>query len=207
MTAPKALYTVDGSIGSGKSTLLRLLAAGPHAATVVPEPVADWDPLLQRAYAGEQGAAFALQMRVWLDRCSSAFPDGSVVERSPEFQFHTFVELGSHLGSFETREAQILRDIYSLPPRVRPTKMVYLRSTPKECLLRIRAAPRTDSDVGVTLRYLELLHELHETAYAAMVADWKPGDAEMKVINVEGKTPEQVCEDVQAFFYGGSIDE
>ena len=115
------IVCLDANIGAGKSTILRSMqACGVH---VIPEPVGDgrtegkWDAQLVGVYAGVEGAALAFQHTVISDRvlddriaaAGTAPHSWTVMERSPQFQQHTFVKA----NGFAERDVELLESRYA----------------------------------------------------------------------------------------------
>lgn len=185
------IVTLDGNIGAGKSTALRLvrerLAGGGAAACE--EPLERWGPALERLYAAVPGAALEFQLRVFLDRCAAApeLRHGTVlVERSPEFQRRVFV------AQLPEPARGLMDETYRRLAAWRPDAYVYLRSAPEACAARVAARGRP-CEAGLSLAYLRTLHKAHEMAAAALGAA-----ARVLIVDVDGKSPERVADEVAA---------
>lgn len=186
------VVTVDGNIGCGKTTVLSLLKSA-HRQAVVVEPIDVWQPFLDRLYAGEPGAALAMQVRVWFDRAArrpGADTDAAIVfvERSPRLQVAAFVDAQS--ANFAPNEANLLSDLYR--EAWEPDLFVYLRSSPDACARRIAKRARASED-AVRVDYLAVLHDRHEGAFA----DGGGGNKQkVVVIDVERKSPEEIAQTI-----------
>jgi deoxyadenosine/deoxycytidine kinase len=186
------IITVDGLIGAGKSTAM--VALSRMADVVIDlEQVDKWAPYLKELYH-DNNNAFEFQMRVWLDRCWPADnAKTTIVERSPLFQSEVFIDIMEEEKSVTNRQAGLLREVYKHTMSAwKPTKMIYLRADPDKCMGRIRHRSR-DGEEGISLAYLQRMHELHEGVYARF------GESDnVVVIDVEGKTPEQIASEIAA---------
>lgn len=188
------IFTIDGVIGCGKSTVLELLHAR-HGFAIDPEPVQRWLPFLNDIYTHGRGA-FALQTRVWLDRCwlQEKPTTHIIMERSQYFQCNVFVPINAENGLLTPAEHQMLREMYEQSFRMwSPRGMVYLRSSPEKCQERVRTRARPE-EAGITDEYLRRLHAFHENAYMRGIALGIP----IVCVDVEGKTPEAVADEVAA---------
>lgn len=170
------IFCLDGSIGCGKTTLLQYI----HTHYGIPidiEPVQKWQPFLERLYKParrgqrQDGGAFELQTRVWLDRCwiQEKNPNTTILmERSPYFQRQVFLPLSRN--KMAVHEYNTLIDMYDRSDKLwQPSGYIYLRSNPRKCLERIRVRQRP-SEQNITLQYLNQIHDYHEKAYMQAVA-------------------------------------
>ena len=199
------LITVDGNIGAGKTTLLKLLHTK-HGWPVDLEPVHRWLPYLHNLYE-QKKSVFEFQIRVWLDRCwiqpKSSSSKVMIMERSPFFQNMVFVNANVSNGALTQTEHIVLNDLYARAMDMwQPLLYVYLRSNPTACSQRISTRGRA-CEASITPEYLNLLHTLHEAAYVEAV---RMG-MRIFVIDIEGKTPDEIAEELNAilrtWFPGG----
>ena len=202
--------TLDGNIGCGKSTVLKLLRdrqwhapdGGACLVECVPEPVDAWAPWLDRLYdASYANGAAEFQWRVFLDRCwadprahthARTATVVQCIERSPWAQSNVFVHLQAVSGGLSPPMYELLKEAYRRA-WWQPDVMVYLRSSPEECLARMQGRART-SERDVPLDYLQRVHDRHEDEW-----DWDVlhGKKLPRIaINVEGKSPEAVADAV-----------
>jgi len=195
------LITIDGNIGAGKTTVLKFLHTK-HGWPVDLEPVHRWMPYLQSMY--QPGSkpnqlshtAFEFQVRVWLDRCwiqpKSASSKIMLMERSPFFQQMVFVNANVANGSIRPSEHHTLIEMYTKAMEMwSPLLYIYLRSNPERCKERIAKRARP-SEQFINAGYLHTLHNLHESAYLEAARR----GMRIIVIDVEGKTPEMVTDEV-----------
>lgn len=183
-----ARICIDGNIGCGKTTVLEYINKH-YCVEVDLEPVEQWQPYLDRMYATGSGV-FEFQVKVWLDRCLSSGRPRTVIERSPMFQAGVFVPANAKSGKLTPMQCGILREMYASPAVWEPDLYIYLQSDPEKCLERIKTRDR-QSENYIPMYYIADLHDLHE-ATCASLRDTK----NVIIINVEGKTVEQVALDV-----------
>lgn len=192
------IISIDGSIGAGKTTVMKSLvqqierngldARWPR--TLDLEPVEIWEPYLERAYH-EHNGWFRLQMRVIRDRMWP--PAHAWIERSLYFQERVFVRPAVKDGRILPEEADIICDMYSLAAsRWKPEVYVYLRSSPEGCYARMKSRGR-HSEADVPLTYLQALHADHERALDELI---RVKEAPVVVVEVEGKTPEDIAGEI-----------
>jgi deoxyadenosine/deoxycytidine kinase len=188
------IFTIDGCIGCGKSTLLEYLHKKYDIAIEV-EPIEKWLPFLDKMYKNGLGA-FEFQVRVWLDRC---WIDNKrenrmqvLMERSPFFQKHVFINISRMNDRISHTEAEILNEMYDKSAKLwDPEVYIYLRSLPEKCAERIRKRNR-ENEQDIMFSYLKQLHELHEATYISAKANAMP----IICVDIEGKTVEQIGEEV-----------
>jgi deoxyadenosine/deoxycytidine kinase len=187
------VFTLDGSIGAGKSTILGYLN-DKYRISVEVEPINKWQPFLNELYGNKESSAFNLQIRVWLDRCwindTMSFP--MIMERSPLFQEKVFVKVNTEIKRISDVQVDLITEMYNLSGKMwQPHGYVYLRSDPTKCIQRIAKRARNSED-AIPVDYMIRLHELHEEAYIAAVAEGKP----IVCVDVEGKTVKEIGEEV-----------
>lgn len=188
------IFTIDGNIGCGKSSVLEYLHTHYHYPIDL-EPVVRWAPFLSEMYRRNQGA-FNFQVRIWLDRCwiQEKTTSHILMERSPYFQANVFVALNRELGRITPEEHGILAEMYEKAFSMwSPQGMIYLRSRPEACGVRIRQRARLAED-RISPDYLRRLHELHEYAYYYGIRQGVP----IICIDVEGKTIPQISGEIHA---------
>lgn len=186
------VFTLDGLIGAGKSTILEYL----HIHYNVPidlEPVNKWVPYLEKMYKENTGV-FEFQTRVWLDRCwiQPKKHVNIIIERSPYFQKHVFIEVSKINKKIDENQTEILNEMYDKSMNIwSPRGYIYLRSDPRKCIERIHGRGR-DCESNISIEYLQQLHDLHENAYMTAAANRMP----IICIDIEGKTVEEVAKEV-----------
>ena len=177
---------VEGLIGCGKSTLLRRLAQRGHVREVVQEPLEQWSHMLPRFYSDPKRWGFPLQVQVLLATSSPEVPTHGCFERSPHSALNVF---GRMVVKDET-EAGILHDMFD---RVgwKPDCVVFLRSSPQNCLKRIGERSR-DGEHGVTLEYLQQLDSVYKQYLLASEVPVYEFDESVYI-----PSPDSVCERIE----------
>lgn len=188
------IITIDGNIGAGKSSIMSYINMK-YGVNTDTEPIHIWQPFLDDMYCNKQNASFNMQVRVWFDRCLIDLPVKNKVvlmERSPYFQRNVFIPTNVENGSITDIQYSMLQDMYNKTDTIwSPTQYIYLHSEPDKCIERIAKRARK-SENAITEQYLRRLHELNEDTYSKGLADDKP----IKCIYVEGKTIEEIGEEV-----------
>jgi deoxyadenosine/deoxycytidine kinase len=194
--AKMPIYTLDGNIGCGKTTVLEYLHTHYNFA-IDPEPVQKWKPYLEEMYHHNRGA-FNFQVRVWLDRCWLQEKTNThlIMERSPYFQANVFVPINSENGRINAGDSALLREMYEKAFRIwSPIGMIYLRSSPDQCIARIKHRGRP-SENGLTEAYIRRLHEFHENAYMYGIGMGIP----IICIDTDAKPVPQIAQEVANAF-------
>lgn len=157
---------IDGNMGSGKSTVIAALAETLGGASVHPEPVEKWKPLLEKFYADPRSASMDLQMRVLLD-FADIRDDGClrIVERSPATARNVFGALAHVKGWINETQWGAYKEFDDLIGWT-PDAVIFIDTPVDECARRIlqRSPPGSahePTDVeylkDVSLRYDVLL--------------------------------------------------
>ena len=155
---------IEANIGAGKSTLLEYLtpaatAAGIHLNS---EPLHEWADWLPLFYCNRPRWAFSFQMQVLHSFINRPASTDCVTERSAFSCRHVFAELLYQEGSMSLPEWQLFLAYYNLLHR-QPDHIIYIDTSPEECLRRLTLRARAGED-HVTLQYLQSLHEHYEAA-------------------------------------------
>jgi deoxynucleoside kinase len=160
------IITIDGNIGSGKTSVLNYLHKF-YKVSVDLEPVESWSQYLTKMY-NEKLDVFKFQVRVWLDRCwIQEKSDKTIIlmERSPYFIKNVFIKTATDIGMITEDEQKILIDLHKKTDKLLVTNtMIYLRSSPENCLKKIKKRNRP-TEKNISLDYIEVLHENHEKTY------------------------------------------
>ncbi|MDP5253355.1 MULTISPECIES: deoxynucleoside kinase [unclassified Vibrio] len=159
--------TLEGNVGVGKSTLLHRLAdeLGWEAVEEGIEFDAGFQSLLKERYENPTPDNVArLQLYVanfMADRINQLDRDKyHVVERSV-FATELFSLAANRPDIIDALAGHVLR----VPA---PEFYLYLSAPPRLCLERIRKRDRTGEGEGVTLEYLQTLHDIHERWFNMM---------------------------------------
>jgi len=172
----KKCLIVEGNIGIGKSSFLKLLGEKLHC-NIVFEPHEKWQNigqagnLLEKFYEDTPRWAYTFQSYAFLSRVleqEQAVADSKhdivVFERSVFSDLHCFAKNCFELGTMTALEWSLYQEWFSWLVEkhvIIPSGFIYLRGTPEVCLDRLRMRNRHE-EVGVSLDYLQLLHEKHE---------------------------------------------
>ena len=172
----KAFFVVDGNIGAGKTTFLRILAQHLHA-HVVYEPTDKWqkivgtENLLENFYRDTPRWAYTFQSYAFVTRILEQEAHAmqytepiQILERSVFSDRYCFAKNCYELGFMTELEWKLYQDWFSWLVDnyvIRPNGFIYLRVDPTICYQRIAKRNRHEES-GVSLDYLELLHQKHE---------------------------------------------
>lgn len=166
---------LEGSIGAGKSTYLKILKDNQNYATIVEEPVREWESLegngfnlLENFYKDKRKYAFILQtlisstmIKSMATRCRTKF---RFAERSMNSQKHFFCKMLLEDENISQLEYDVLETFYNNCLSLSHMKVdifLYLRSKPENLLQRIKKRERPGEE-RLSLEYLQRLHQLHE---------------------------------------------
>ena len=199
---------MEGNIGSGKSTFLNELDKKLRV-TVIQEPVDEWFKvkdetnlsLFENFYQNPSKYAFLLQMNILSTRFNAfrqhqtSFRITNVFERSILTDKHVFVPSLTKMNHLSTMEQQVFCNVYdSMKSQThRIDGIIYLQCSPEVAYERVLKRQRTGED-GVSLDYLQMLHEKHE--------EWLMNEKDIPVfvLNVSNKTaPECIREPLITF--------
>ena len=168
------IVSIEGNIGSGKSTFVNFLRENmTDKISIMKEPIDAWQNLnganlLYLMYEHPKKYTFIFQMYALLTNLQQQTKESDVIlkiiERHNGFQY--FIENSYQLGNLSDIEFSVLSQWskYLLSsPHLNMTAdlIVYLRTSPKTCLERIKKRQRNEEE-SITLDYLTRLHEIHE---------------------------------------------
>jgi deoxyadenosine/deoxycytidine kinase len=193
--SPVRIY-IDGNIGSGKSRVVAHLAQELSCAEwhLVPEPVQDWEQLLDPFYSAATGSdtrqciAALLQIAV-LVAYAKATPDTLsaplvVMERGPWSSLEVFLAAQHLPKALEQLVCGVAFYMNHSLSNTWPSAIVYLDVPPEECLRRIQQRQRPGEE-GVTLEYLQSLEQQYKQALSGF-----PGP---KIVIHADAAPEKVA--------------
>lgn len=169
-------FIVEGNIGSGKSTFLKMVAERlPFQAVYEPhtkwQNVGEGNNLLERFYEDTPRWAYTFQSYAFITRIMEQQkkffqePDSvQLVERSVYSDRYCFAKNCLEMGTMSELEWQLYKDwfawlVENYAPV--PTGFIYLQADPAICLERLKKRARQE-EVGVSLEYLQALHDKHE---------------------------------------------
>ena len=168
---------IEGNIACGKSTFTRLLSKSFDNAEFIQEPVDEWMNtkdnngvnILDHFYKDPKKWSFAFQMTTFITRIKKI----SNISNNKFAFIERSVFTDRHCFSKNLYETQQLNDIewklytnwfewLSETFNVEPCLFIYLKTTPEMCFKRLQKRSR-DEESTVSLDYLKLLHNKHET--------------------------------------------
>lgn len=142
---------IEGNIGCGKSTILESLKSlGYH---VVPEPIEEWAEWLSNFYSDRKRWSFSFQMKILSSFASEQGAPVSILERSIMSSRFVFAQMLYSQGDMSEKEWELFRHYYDLVSW-EPDAIIYIKTTPEQCMERIRKRSRP-SEEGITLDYLK----------------------------------------------------
>jgi deoxyadenosine/deoxycytidine kinase len=187
------IYTIDGNIGCGKTTILNYLHKHKNIQIDL-EPVDKWKPFLDNVYINKTGY-FNLQIKVWLDRAWIQDKETNSIifmERSPYFIRNTFNKNDFINNHINEDEYNVINEMYQKTDKIWKSNFyIYLRSSPKKCLERIKARGR-ENETNIDEDYLISIHDLHEEAYMQLLETNK----NVILIDIENKTIEEIIKEI-----------
>jgi deoxyadenosine/deoxycytidine kinase len=167
---------VEGNIASGKSTLLRHLhsvlhASKPNSCSVFGEIINN--DFLGAFYSDAKKYAFAFQMYMLTTRlhqmseaARQAKDEGKVVflDRGAVGD-SLFAILNHKLGNMDDQSMNVYKSVCTqrLPASLSESVdiLLYLDTSPAECLRRVMTVRKNDAETGIPLSYLESVDEVH----------------------------------------------
>ncbi len=174
-TRNQKYFVVEGNIGAGKSTFLKVINTFLNA-QVVYEPHQRWqdvsgENLLERFYKDTQRWAYTFQTYAFITRVlerekaalNNTFPF-QILERSVFSDRYCFAQNCFELGLMNALEWKLYQEWFTWlvdTYTVKPSGFIYMQTDPKVCYKRLLKRNRSEEG-GVTLEYLELLHDKHE---------------------------------------------
>lgn len=159
--------SVEGNIASGKSLLLSGLQAQMPAATIHPEPVDEWAPLLKQFYEAPHEHALDMQMRVLLDfnKIRQGAEDHgalSIVERSPLASQHVFGMMAHNAGWLDDGQWATYKKMAGILGW-EPDGIVYVEVPPEECFRRASLRPSPPGTEPASIEYFRAVDRMYET--------------------------------------------
>jgi deoxyadenosine/deoxycytidine kinase len=187
------IYTIDGNIGCGKTTILNYLHKHKNIQIDL-EPIDKWKPFLDNVYINKTGY-FNMQIKVWLDRAWIQDKETNSIifmERSPYFIRNTFNKNDYINNNINEDEYNVNNELYEKTDKIWKSNFyIYLRSSPKKCLERIKLRAR-DNEINIDEDYLISIHDLHEEAYLKLLETNK----NVILIDIENKTIEEIIKEI-----------
>jgi deoxynucleoside kinase len=173
------LVTIEGNIAAGKSTFLNWFRDDEEV-LVLKEPVRLWENvgqenLLELKYKNPHRWEFTFQMYADLTRALSlrdtqCHRKVRIQERSMISGHQIFVALQKEAGCLSEMEAEVLNTWFGYLSGVSsgvqstPDLFIYLRAPPETVFARMQNRNR-EAEQGVSLQYLQKVHEYHEKLF------------------------------------------
>ncbi len=169
-------FIIEGNIGAGKSTFLQFVANDLPIKPIF-EPHHKWQNvggkynLLEKFYKDTPRWAYTFQSYAFITRVmaqqevATQFPTSiQVLERSVYSDRYCFAKNAYENGNMTALEWKLYQEWFSwlvdsyVP---RPAGFIYLKTRPEVCFKRLIKRSRHE-EVGVSLAYLQQLHDKHE---------------------------------------------
>ncbi|MBD3231845.1 AAA family ATPase [Candidatus Dependentiae bacterium] len=167
---------VEGNIGAGKSTFLKFLKNNFNL-DIIYEPTDKWQNiegqgnLLDYFYKDTKRWAYTFQSYAFVTRVQSQieaenFGNNSIqiFERSVYCDRYCFAKSCFETGAMTTLEWQIYKEWFAWLVEnytKKPAGFIYLQADPEVCFSRLKKRNRSE-EAGVSLEYLNMLHQKHE---------------------------------------------
>ena len=173
---------IEGNIGTGKTTLLSLINSNKSSynilrdSSIIYEPVDEWIRLkdsdgcniLDKFYGNQSRWSFTFQINSFLSRRASIETCTSnikIIERSVYSDKNCFAKNCYNNGNMTELEYKIYNRWFDWLSNTKedkePQKFIYLKTSPEICYDRILKRNR-EEESGITIEYLEQIHNLHE---------------------------------------------
>ena len=203
---PKIIY-VEGNIGTGKSTFLKQLddekLKKKYNYDVIYEPVDEWQRIgiLEKFYSDPKKYCYLFQSYCLFSRFNLLDKiddnlDYIFIERSIFSDHNVFAKGCKYLNQLNDIEYDIYKIWFDKFKTVHPIDYyhIYLQLEPEICLQRIIQRNRNE-ETNITIEYLQLLHDRHESWLTTDEKCLKTYD------NTKLLKPEDVIEDVKNFSF------
>jgi deoxyadenosine/deoxycytidine kinase len=173
----KKLLILEGNMGAGKSTMLKILNKMSDV-NVIPEPTDKWQNvgssgnILDLFYSDTKRWAYTFQAYAFLTRVQTILAqqflhddkDTHILERSIYCDRFCFAKTCYELGTMSEIEWNMYQEWFlwvseSFVPR--PHGFIYVRTSPEVAYQRVATRHRHE-ETGVSLAYVQRLHEKHE---------------------------------------------
>jgi deoxyadenosine/deoxycytidine kinase len=169
-------FVVEGNIGAGKSTFLKIIARYLNA-QVIYEPHQKWqnvqgENLLERFYTDTKRWAYTFQTYAFITRVlerelharKTTYPF-QVLERSVYSDRYCFAKNCFEMGVMNALEWKLYEEWFTWLVETymqKPSGFIYMQTDPEVCYKRLLKRNRSE-EAGVSLEYLQLLHQKHES--------------------------------------------
>lgn len=177
------LVFFEGNIGAGKSTFLEILRKYFPKLVLTLEPCDEWQNvdgfnLLQAFYQDPTAWALIFQIYASMTRLRKQEQEGKFsnriqfMERSWWTDRNCFAQMlrtSEKITALQWKIYEQMWDWYMRNSDL-PIAFIYLRVEPETCLERLKIRSRSE-EVGITLDYLQALHNCHESLLISKTAD------------------------------------
>lgn len=159
--------TISGNIGCGKSTIIENIkdVYRNKPINIYPEPVEHWGSWLDMFYMDQKKFAFPFQMKVLLDflylDSNNVNKQPNITERSPLDSLNVFAKTMRNVNNISYMEYNLYKD-YVDKIAWKPDIIIYIQTTPNECVRRIKTRLR-ECESGIDESYIENVHRAYET--------------------------------------------
>lgn len=195
MKQNNTVVCIEGNIGSGKSSVLDILHIKGYK--VLPEPVDEWQELLEKYYNEPGRWGFALQMKTLASMVKNSDASNCIIERSILSCRNVFGQLMFNNGHLSEKEWTLYKK-YCDFVMWEPSVIIYIDTSPAICLSRIQERDRT-GESQIDIDYLTRI----EFQYSNMLKFFNG-----KVFTVDGsRSHEEVAEEIEAIINTQSIVE
>ena len=169
-------FIVEGNIGAGKSTFLKVVQDSLDLQIVFEtheqwQKVGGTENLLEKFYTDTQRWAYTFQTYAFVTRVISQQEhaknnlfSAQLLERSVFSDRYCFAQVAHELGNMNFLEWKLYQEWFAWLVDnyvVKPSGFIYLRTSPETCYKRLKKRSRHE-EVGVSLEYLQQLHDKHE---------------------------------------------
>eukprot|EP00112_Aurelia_sp_Birch-Aquarium-sp1_P012611 Seg2651.6 transcript_id=Seg2651.6/GoldUCD/mRNA.D3Y31 product="Thymidine kinase 2 mitochondrial" protein_id=Seg2651.6/GoldUCD/D3Y31 len=196
---------VEGNIGSGKTTMLEYFKKNVPDVEVCEEPVKLWQNigggnLLGLMYKDPKRWSYTFQTYTLLTMLQlhnqPQMKEHKLMERSAFSAVYCFVENLFQSGKISQVEYSIHHEWFDWLKKVQTPKvdlLVYIRTSPEECLKRVKERARSEED-GLPLDLLQQIHDRYEE----WLVDKTRFELPAPVLVVDGDKP---VEEMIRFYY------
>lgn len=195
LKAQTPILFIEGNIGAGKSTFVKILQTYfPHVVISL-EPCDQWqnvqgNNLLFEFYKdpvrwGLLFQIYASMTRIRKQQKDSAFADQiQIMERSWFSDRYCFAQMLHKFGKIDDLGWAVYEQMWDWYMRNSdmPLGFIYLRVSPELCLKRLKERNRSE-EAGVSLEYLQHIHECHEQLLIEKIIDGKSVDFSVLVLD------------------------
>ena len=170
--------SIEGNIGSGKSTAIDYLKLHYKDIVFVDEPVSEWTSIFDKSgknalelfYEDKERNSFWFQILAYITRLRNLLKvlDNNknkiiISERSIYTDHYVFAKMlyeSNYLSEMEWKSYMYWFDTFSESTSL--DMIIYVKTSPEECLKRINERSRVEEQDKIPLEYLQKCHQKHE---------------------------------------------